>query len=85
MHFKHLQNVSETWPKVAHTKICPNMPKWNGDDLGQEHPQKIKTINKVHTSQISRLIKIPCSPAGLLAWFGGHIGGQLEFWKCQAG
>ena len=31
------------------------MPKWHGLDLGQEHPQVLKSIKKVHTSQISRL------------------------------
>ena len=51
MHF----NTFKMCPKVAHKKICPNMPKWHGLDLGQEHPQVLKTIKKVHTSQISRL------------------------------
>ena len=34
------------------------MPKWHGLDLGQEHPQELKTIKNVHTSQISRLIPV---------------------------
>ena len=56
MHF----NTLKMCPKVAHKKNCPNMPKWHGLDLGQKDPQVLKTIKKVHTSQISRLT--PCGP-----------------------
>ena len=72
MHFNNFKMC----PKVAQKKSCPNMPKWHWLDLGQVHPQVLKTIQKVYTSQISRLTS--CDP-GLFACFGGHLGGQLEF------